>query len=157
MNSPIRRILGLLCLYIFLEIYIFIKISFLIGFFFSILLIVASSIFGLSLANRTSRFRCCAGLSTPEKENLSGKKILLRLTKILSAYLLVIPGPLSSILGLVFIFPSTQKLLASCLGTRLEGSLFYTYICKSYYNTHFPFNKETHKKEKIIEGDFKEM
>ncbi|WP_095080042.1 FxsA family protein [Pseudomonas sp. Irchel s3h17] len=115
-----RPFLLLFLLFPVLELFVFVKVSAAIGFFPALLLIILGSMFGvfvLRIAGLATALRARESLSRGE---LPAQTMLEGLMLALGGGLLIIPGFISSVLGLVMMLPLTRRLLANKMRQRAE-------------------------------------
>ena len=104
-----------------LEIYLFIKIGSQIGAFNTILLIFVTAIIGVYYAKYEGINTVRSGITqiikneTPAYEIISGAAIAF------AAILLIFPGFATDILGFLFIFPTTRKLIFGSLSNKFKN------------------------------------
>ena len=107
MNSVILLIL----LVPIIEIYLFIKIGSQIGAFNTIALIIITAIFGLYYAKYEGLNTLKSGIQQIVKNELPLYEIISGAALAFAALLMIIPGFLTDIVGLLIIFPFTRRLL----------------------------------------------
>ena len=129
MNSVILIIL----LVPIIEIYLFIKIGSQIGAFNTISLIIITAIFGLYYAKYEGLNTLKSGIQQIVKNELPVYEIISGAALAFAALLMILPGFLTDIIGLLIIFPWTRR-------------LFFKIIPKKKYN-----NKN------FIEGDYEDI
>ena len=100
------------------EIYLFIKIGSQIGAFYTILLIFITAFFGVIYARYEGFNTLKAGMSQIVKNELPTYEIISGAALAFAALLLIIPGFATDILGLLFIFPPTRKLIFKKVSTK---------------------------------------
>ena len=129
MNSVILLIL----LVPIIEIYLFIKIGSQIGAFNTISLILITAIFGLYYARYEGLNTLKSGVQQIVKNELPNYEIISGAALAFAALLMILPGFLTDIIGLLIIFPWTRR-------------LFFKIIPKKKYN-----NKN------FIEGEYEDI
>ena len=121
------------------EIYLFIKVGSVIGAFTTISLIFLTAILGVYYVKYEGFNTLRSGLSqlvrneTPFYEILSGAALAF------SALLLILPGFVTDIIGLILVFPITRKLILGSLSKKYESK-----------------NKKS-KNKNFIEGEFEDI
>ena len=132
MNS----ILILIILIPVIEIYLFIKIGAQIGAITTIFLILTTAIVGVYYAKYEGLNTLKSGMSQIIKNEMPIYEIISGAALAFAAFLLILPGFATDILGLLIIFPPTRKLLLKKVSTKYSG------------------NK---KKQDFIEGEFEDI
>ena len=94
-----------------IEIYLFIKIGSQIGAFNTISLILITAIFGLYYAKYEGLNTLKSGISQIVKNEMPVYEIISGAALAFAAFLMILPGFLTDIIGLLIIFPWTRKLL----------------------------------------------
>ena len=129
MNSVILIIL----LVPIIEIYLFIKIGSQIGAFNTIALIIITAIFGLYYAKYEGLNTLKSGIQQIVKNELPLYEIISGAALAFAALLMIIPGFLTDIIGLLIIFPFTRRLLFKNI------------------------SKKKNKKKNFIEGEYEDI
>ncbi len=129
MNSVILLIL----LVPIIEIYLFIKIGSQIGAFNTIALIIITAIFGLYYAKYEGLNTLKSGIQQIVKNELPLYEIISGAALAFAALLMIIPGFLTDIIGLLIIFPFTRRLLFKNI------------------------SKKKNKKKNFIEGEYEDI
>jgi len=119
-----------------IEIYLFIKIGSQIGAFSTISLIFITAFLGIIYARYEGFNTLKSGMSQIIKNEMPIYEIISGAALAFAAFLLILPGFATDILGLLIIFPPTRKLLLKKVSTKYSK------------------NK---KKEDFIEGEFKDI
>ena len=119
-----------------IEIYLFIKIGSQIGAFSTISLIFITAFLGIIYARYEGFNTLKSGMSQIVKNEMPIYEIISGAALAFAAFLLILPGFATDILGLLIIFPPTRKLLLKKVSTKYSK------------------NK---KKEDFIEGEFKDI
>ena len=119
-----------------IEIYLFIKIGSQIGAFSTISLIFITAFLGIIYARYEGFNTLKSGVSQIIKNEMPIYEIISGAALAFAAFLLILPGFATDILGLLIIFPPTRKLLLKKVSTKYSK------------------NK---KKEDFIEGEFKDI
>ena len=130
MNSVILIIL----LVPIIEIYLFIKIGSQIGAFNTISLIIITAVFGLYYAKYEGLNTLKSGVQQIVKNELPIYEIISGAALAFAALLMILPGFLTDIIGLLIIFPWTRR-------------LFFKNISK----------KKQHNKKNFIEGEYEDI
>ncbi|WP_347901742.1 FxsA family protein [Pseudomonas purpurea] len=115
-----RPFLLLFLLFPLLELYAFVKVSAAIGFFPALLLIILSTAFGvfvLRVAGLATALRARESLSRGE---LPAQTMIEGLMLALAGGLLLLPGFISSVVGLILMLPLSRRLLANKMRQRAE-------------------------------------
>ena len=107
MNTVLILILGIPIL----EIYLFIKIGSQIGAFNTISLILITAIVGVAYARYEGFNTLKSGISQLIKNELPIYEIVSGAALACAAFLMILPGFLTDVIGLLIIFPWTRKLL----------------------------------------------
>ena len=107
-----RPFLLLFLLFPVLELFVFVKVSGAIGFFPALLLIIVGSMLGVATALRARE--------SLNRGELPAQTMLEGLMMALAGGLLILPGFISDVLGLVLLLPFTRKLLAGKMRQRAE-------------------------------------
>jgi UPF0716 protein FxsA len=119
-----------------IEIYLFIKIGSQIGAFSTISLIFITAFLGIIYPRYEGFNTLKSGMSQIVKNEMPIYEIISGAALAFAAFLLILPGFATDILGLLIIFPPTRKLLLKKVSTKYSK------------------NK---KKEDFIEGEFKDI
>ena len=130
MNSVILIIL----LVPIIEIYLFIKIGSQIGAFYTISLIMITAVFGLYYAKYEGLNTLKSGVQQIVKNELPIYEIISGAALAFAALLMILPGFLTDIIGLLIIFPWTRR-------------LFFKNISK----------KKQNNKKNFIEGEYEDI
>jgi UPF0716 protein FxsA len=133
MNTLLLLIIGIPIL----EIYLFIKIGTQIGAFNTISLIFITAIIGIIYVRYEGFNTLKSGMSQLVKNELPIYEIISGAALAFAAFLLILPGFATDILGLLIVFPLTRK-------------LFFKKLSKKYEKT----NK---KKQDFINGEFEDI
>ena len=94
-----------------IEIYLFIKIGSQIGAFYTISLIIITAVFGLYYAKYEGLNTLKSGVQQIVKNELPIYEIVSGAALAFAALLMILPGFLTDVIGLLIIFPWTRKLL----------------------------------------------
>ena len=131
MNTALILIIGIPII----EIYLFIKIGSQIGAFNTILLILVTAIIGVAYARYEGFNTLRSGMAQLVKNELPVYEIVSGATLAVAAFLLILPGFATDIIGILLIVPFTRKLiLTRCI------------------------SKKKHSKNKeFIEGDYEDI
>ena len=117
-----------------IEIYLFIKIGSQIGAFNTISLIIITAVFGLYYAKYEGLNTLKSGVQQIVKNELPIYEIVSGAALAFAALLMILPGFLTDIIGLLIIFPWTRR-------------LFFKNISK----------KKQHNKKNFIEGEYEDI
>ena len=104
-----------------IEIYLFIKIGFQIGAFSTISLIFITAFLGIIYARYEGFNTLKSGMSQIIKNEMPIYEIISGAALAFAAFLLILPGFATDILGLLIIFPPTRKLLLKKVSTKYSG------------------------------------
>ena len=107
MNTLLLAIIGIPAI----EIYLFIKVGSQIGAFNTILLIFITAFFGVFYARYEGFNNLKSGMAQMVKNELPIYEIISGAALACAAFLMILPGFLTDIIGLLIIFPWTRKLL----------------------------------------------
>jgi UPF0716 protein FxsA len=119
-NHLMRPFLLLFLLFPVLELFVFVKVAGSIGFFPALLLIILGSMFGvfvLRIAGLATALRARESLSRGE---LPAQTMLEGLMLALAGGLLILPGFISDVIGLLMLLPFSRRLLANKMRQRAE-------------------------------------
>ena len=119
-----------------IEIYLFIKIGSQIGAFNTISLIFITAFLGIIYARYEGFNTLKSGMSQIVKNEMPIYEIISGAALAFAAFLLILPGFATDILGLLIIFPATRKLLLKKVSTKYS---------------------ENKKKQNFIEGEFEDI
>ena len=131
-----NTLLLLIVLVPIIEIYLFIKIGSQIGAFSTISLIFITAFLGIIYARYEGFNTLKSGMSQIVKNEMPIYEIISGAALAFAAFLLILPGFATDILGILIIFPPTRKLLLKKVSTKYSG------------------NK---KKQDFIEGEFEDI
>jgi len=120
-----------------IEIYLFIKIGSQIGAFNTISLIFITAIVGLIYARFEGLNTLKSGLSQLIKNEMPAYEIISGAVIAFAAFLLIIPGFSTDILGFLLIFPITRKFIMNRFGQKFKNQKF--------------------KKNNFIDGEFEDI
>lgn len=115
-----RPFLLLFLLFPVLELFVFVKVSAAIGFFPALLLVILGSLLGvmvLRVAGLATALRARESLNRGE---LPAQQMLEGLMLALGGGLLILPGFISDVFGLLMLLPFTRRLLANKMRERAE-------------------------------------
>ena len=118
MNSVILIIL----LVPIIEIYLFIKIGSQIGAFYTISLIIITAVFGLYYAKYEGLNTLKSGVQQIVKNELPIYEIVSGAALAFAALLMILPGFLTDIIGLLIIFPWTRRLFFKNISKRKQSN-----------------------------------
>ena len=120
-----------------IEIYLFIKIGSQIGAFSTISLIFITAFLGIIYARYEGFNTLKSGMSQIIKNEIPIYEIISGAALAFAAFLLILPGFATDILGLLIIFPPTRKLLLKKVSTR--------------------YSQNNKKKQDFINGEFEDI
>ena len=120
-----------------IEIYLFIKIGSQIGAFNTISLIFITAFLGIIYARYEGFNTLKSGMSQIIKNEMPIYEIISGAALAFAAFLLILPGFATDILGLLIIFPPTRKLLLKKVSTK--------------------YSKNKIKKQDFIDGEFEDI
>ena len=120
-----------------IEIYLFIKIGSQIGAFSTISLIFITAFLGIIYARYEGFNTLKSGMSQIVKNEMPIYEIISGAALAFAAFLLILPGFATDILGLLIIFPPTRKLLLKKVSTK--------------------YSKNKIKKQDFIDGEFEDI
>ena len=132
-----NTLLLLIVLVPIIEIYLFIKIGSQIGAFSTISLIFITAFLGIIYARYEGFNTLKSGMSQIVKNEMPIYEIISGAALAFAAFLLILPGFATDILGLLIIFPPTRKLLLKKVSTK--------------------YSRNKRKKQDFIEGEFKDI
>ena len=133
MNTALILIIGIPLI----EIYLFIKIGSQIGAFNTVFLILATAVFGVAYARYEGFNNLKSGLKHLIKNELPVYEIISGATLAIAAFLLIMPGFATDILGILLVIPFTRKIILN------------RFIKKS--------KKQNKKNKDFIEGDYEDI
>ena len=118
MNSVVLLIL----LVPIIEIYLFIKIGSQIGAFNTISLIIITGIFGLYYAKHEGLNALKSGIQQLVKNELPMYEIISGAALAFAAFLMILPGFLTDMIGLLIIFPWTRRLFFKKISKKKQNN-----------------------------------
>ncbi len=121
-----------------IEIYLFIKIGSQIGAFNTISLILITAIIGVAYARHEGFNTLRSGISQLMRKEIPIYEIISGAALAFAAFLLILPGFATDVVGILLIFPYSRKLLIK-------------YFSKNYYK------KNTSNEKNFIDGEYKDM
>ena len=120
-----------------IEIYLFIKIGSQIGAFNTVFLILITAFIGVIYARYEGLKSIKSGMSQIIKNEIPIFEIISGAALAFAAFLLILPGFATDILGLLIIFPPTRKLLLKKISTK--------------------YSQNNKKKQNFINGEFEDI
>jgi|TARA_B100001559_G_scaffold200444_1_gene167620 UPF0716 protein FxsA len=120
-----------------IEIYLFIKIGGQIGAFNTISLILITAVVGIIYARYEGLNTLKSGFSQIIKNQIPAYEIISGAAITLAAFLLIIPGFGTDVIGFLIIFPPTRKLFLKKISTK--------------------FKKKEEEKKRFIDGEFEDI
>ena len=133
MNTALILIIGIPLL----EIYLFIKIGSQIGAFNTVLLILTSAVIGVAYARYEGFNTLKSGIGQLVKNEIPVYEIISGATLAFAAFLLILPGFATDVVGILLVIPFTRKILL-----------------RRFVKTNINKNK---KKNNYIEGDYEDI
>ena len=133
MNTALILIIGIPLL----EIYLFIKIGSQIGAFNTVLLILTSAVIGVAYARYEGFNTLKSGIGQLVKNEMPVYEIVSGATLAFAAFLLILPGFATDLVGILLVIPFTRRILLS-----------------RFVKTNINKNK---KKNNYIEGDYEDI
>ena len=133
MNTALVLIIGIPLI----EIYLFIKIGSQIGAFNTVLLILTTAVIGVAYARYEGFNTLKSGIAQLVKNEMPVYEIISGATLAFAAFLLILPGFATDLVGILLVIPLTRKILLS-----------------RFVKTNINKNK---KKNNYIEGDYEDI
>ena len=133
MNTALVLIIGIPLI----EIYLFIKIGSQIGAFNTVLLILTTAIIGVAYARYEGFNTLKSGIAQLVKNEMPVYEIISGATLAFAAFLLILPGFATDLVGILLVIPFTRRILLS-----------------RFVNTNI---KKNRKKNNYIEGDYEDI
>ena len=133
MNTALILIIGIPLI----EIYLFIKIGSQIGAFNTVLLILTSAVIGVAYARYEGFNTLKSGIGQLVKNEMPVYEIISGATLAFAAFLLILPGFATDLVGILLVIPFTRKILL-----------------RRFVKTNINKNK---KKNNYIEGDYEDI
>ena len=133
MNTALVLIIGIPLI----EIYLFIKIGSQIGAFNTVLLILTTAVIGIAYARYEGFNTLKSGIAQLVKNEMPVYEIISGATLAFAAFLLILPGFATDLVGILLVIPFTRKILLS-----------------RFVNTNI---KKNRKKNNYIEGDYEDI
>ena len=133
MNTALILIIGIPLI----EIYLFIKIGAQIGAFNTVLLILTSAVIGVAYARYEGFNTLKSGIGQLVKNEMPVYEIISGATLAFAAFLLILPGFATDVVGILLVIPFTRKILL-----------------RRFVKTNINKNK---KKNNYIEGDYEDI
>ncbi|MDR6712800.1 UPF0716 protein FxsA [Pseudomonas hunanensis] len=147
-----RAFLLLFLLFPVLELFVFVKVSAAIGFFPALLLIIAGSALGLLVMRVAGLATALRARESLQRGELPAEDMFHGLMLAVAGILLLIPGFISDVLGLIFLLPFTRKLAARKMRQRAEAQAMRQ---RAFQDD--PFNArppEGAQRPNVIEGEY---
>lgn len=116
-----RVFLLLFLIFPVLELFVFVKVSAAIGFFPALLLIIAGSALGVLVIRVAGFATALRARESLQRGELPAQDMFQGLMLAMAGGMLLIPGFISDVLGLICLLPVTRRLLARKLGQRAEA------------------------------------
>ncbi|UVJ43218.1 membrane protein FxsA [Pseudomonas sp. LS1212] len=115
-----RAFLLLFLLFPVLELYVFFKVSTAIGFFPALLLIIAGSAFGVLVMRVAGLATALRARESLQRGELPAEQMFQGLMLAVGGGLLILPGFISDVLGLICLLPFTRRLASRKMHARAE-------------------------------------
>lgn len=115
-----RAFLLLLLLFPVLELYVFFQVSTAIGFFPALLLIIAGSVLGLMVVRVVGLATALRTRESMQRGELPAEQMFQGLMLAVGGGLLLVPGFVSDVLGVLLMLPPSRRLIARTLRRRAE-------------------------------------
>ncbi|MFJ3482305.1 FxsA family protein [Pseudomonas sp. NPDC090202] len=115
-----RALLLLLLLFPVLELFVLVKVGMSIGFLATFLLVVAGSMLGIFVIRVAGLATAMSARESLARGELPAQQMMDGLMMTVGGGLLVLPGFISDVLGLICLLPFTRRLLASKVRQRAE-------------------------------------
>lgn len=116
-----RAFLLLFLLFPVLELYVFFKVSTAIGFFPALLLIIASSALGVLVMRVAGLATALRARESLQRGELPAEEMFQGLLLAVGGGLLLVPGFITDVLGLICLLPLTRRLIGRRLRERAEA------------------------------------
>ncbi|MGX1123577.1 FxsA family protein [Pseudomonas sp. HLS-6 TE3448] len=116
-----RAFLLLFLLFPVLELYVFFKVSTAIGFFPTLLLIIASSALGVLVMRVAGLATALRARESLQRGELPAEEMFQGLLLAVGGGLLLVPGFITDVLGLICLLPFTRRLIGRRLRERAEA------------------------------------
>ncbi|MBP9960489.1 membrane protein FxsA [Pseudomonas sp. FFUP_PS_473] len=116
-----RAFLLLFLLFPVLELYVFFKVSTAIGFFPALLLIIASSALGVLVMRVAGLATALRARESLQRGELPAEEMFQGLLLAVGGGLLLVPGFITDVLGLICLLPFTRRLIGRRLRERAEA------------------------------------
>ncbi|MBF8779578.1 FxsA family protein [Pseudomonas fulva] len=116
-----RAFLLLFLIFPVLELFVFVKVSAAIGFFPALLLVIAGSALGILVMRLAGLATALRTRESLQRGELPAEDMFQGLMMALAGVLLLIPGFISDVLGLLCLLPFTRRLIARKLRQRAEA------------------------------------
>ncbi|KJK07926.1 MULTISPECIES: FxsA family protein [Pseudomonas] len=116
-----RAFLLLFLIFPVLELYVFFKVSTAIGFFPALLLIIAGSALGVLVVRVAGLATALRARESMQRGELPAEDMFQGLMLALGGGLLLLPGFISDVIGLIFLLPFTRRLIGRKMRARAEA------------------------------------
>lgn len=146
-----RAFLLLFLLFPVLELYVFFKVSTAIGFFPALLLIIAGSALGVLVVRVAGLATALRARESLQRGELPAEDMFHGLMLALGGGLLLIPGFISDVIGLIVLMPFSRRLLASKLRRRAEAQAMRQ---RAFGDEPFASAPGTPRQPNVIEGEY---
>ncbi|MBA1202436.1 membrane protein FxsA [Pseudomonas capeferrum] len=148
-----RVFLLLFLIFPVLELFVFVRVSASIGFFPALLLIIAGSALGVLVIRVAGLATALRARESLQRGELPAQDMFQGLMLAMAGGLLLIPGFISDVLGLVCLLPVTRRLLARKLGERAEAQAMRQRAFRD--DPLNPQPGQSPQRPNVIEGEYK--
>lgn len=150
-----RAFLLLFLLFPVLELYVFFKVSTAIGFFPALLLIIAGSALGVLVVRVAGLATALRARASMQRGELPAQEMMQGMMLALGGGLLLIPGFISDVFGLICLLPFTRRLLARKLSERAEAqAMRQRAFADEMYNARPGGQGGQPRQPNVIEGEY---
>ncbi|MFF3703263.1 MULTISPECIES: FxsA family protein [Pseudomonas] len=146
-----RAFLLLFLLFPVLELYVFFKVSTAIGFFPALLLIIAGSALGVLVVRVAGLATALRARASLQRGELPAEDMFHGLMLALGGGLLLLPGFISDVIGLIVLLPFSRRLLANKLRQRAEAQAMRQ---RAFGDDPFNAPPGTPRHPNVIEGEY---
>ncbi len=150
-----RAFLLLFLLFPVLELYVFFKVSTAIGFFPALLLIIASSALGVLVMRVAGLATALRARESLQRGELPAEEMFQGLLLAVGGGLLLVPGFITDVLGLICLLPFTRRLIGRRLRERAEAQAMRQRACSDDPFAGRPGAQGgTPRQPNVIEGEY---
>src|SRR5690606_39605502 len=146
-----RAFLLLFLIFPVLELYVFFKVSTAIGFFPALLLIIAGSALGVLVMRVAGLATALRARESLQRGELPAEDMFQGLMLALGGGLLLLPGFISDVLGLICLLPFTRHLAARKLRQRAEAQAMRQ---RAFQDDPFQARPDAGHRPNVIEGEY---